>query len=238
MAVPATTGQLRERVEDMEIGDYIVWKYDSTITGYIFGGSTSGYTEIAVTGHPLASMPAMYFWYAIKVDKGLLISDRVVSNSVSWDRLNSLKFIQGTNLNIGETYGKFRSLTGAISYVDGDGKPSLTNKGSGLFPQNSEWDKYIIGFLDKQIQTGKTLNDVFHHKENAVTWCQDVPIIGIVHPFPGGSPSPSTNVARVHRGVVTYSGVTADFSFATSSWDTVWNGVTQGFRPVFEYKEV
>ncbi|WP_434752018.1 hypothetical protein [Paenibacillus amylolyticus] len=238
MAVPATTGQLRERVEDMVIGDYIVWKYDSTITGYIFGGSTSAYTEIAVTGHPLANMPSKYFWYAIKVDKGLLISDRVVSNTVSWDKLNSLKLIQGISITISGNYGKLRSLTGAISYTDVNGNPRLTNNGSGFFPENSEWDKYIIGFLDEKIQVGKTLNEVFHHKENAVTWCQDVPIIGINHPIPGGAPNPSTNVARVHRGIITYSGSTADFNFATSSWDLVWNGITQGFRPVFEYKEV
>ncbi|MGG4455804.1 hypothetical protein [Brevibacillus porteri] len=49
MPVPATTGQLRENVLDMEIGDYIVMKVTSTGL-HEFGGTTASYTETPVNG--------------------------------------------------------------------------------------------------------------------------------------------------------------------------------------------
>ncbi|WP_427051180.1 hypothetical protein [Paenibacillus sp. TC-CSREp1] len=232
MAVPATTGQLRERVEDMEIGDYIVWKYDSTITGYIFGGSTSGYTEIAVTGHPLGSMPAKYFWYGIKVDKGLLISDRIVSHTVTWDWLNTNKFVEGFPLTISGISGAVRSLSGGVLYADANGNKSNADLGYGAFPSMNEWDKYIIKFPFNKISTGNTLDDVFHYLTN-YTWCRETPIYGTWKDSAGNTSSSASSSHRIGRGSNTRT-QWSDLNYAGSSNSSA----TWGFRPVFEYKEV
>lgn len=231
MAVPATTGQLRERVEDMVVGDYIVWKYDITITGYIFGGSTSGYTEIAVTGHPLANMPSKYFWYAIKVDKGLLISDRVVSHTVTWDWLNSNKFVEGSPRTISGISGVIRCLSGGVLYADANGNKSNVDLGFGAFPTINEWDTYIVNFPSSKILSGNKLDDIFHYESN-YTWCRETPITGSWKDFAGNTSS-SSNSQRIGRGNLNRT-QWRNVSFAASSGSfTDW-----GFRPVFEYKEV
>jgi len=280
MPMPATTGQLRTRIQDMQIGDYIVCNYQAS-SGAVgtfsnLGGAVE--TEIPVAG---SATPNGSFYF-VKVDKGLLIADRVIQHSISWDTLNAGKAIQGKPLNnyfgllnpdglppntgYGVTFspdGNYlavvhagppfitvyknvgaevtvRSLTGGVAYADGNGNFSLTDQGHGGWPTNNEWDKYIVNFPANKIQAGKTLDDVFHHETtNVVTWCQDTPINGMTHPLSGGSPSPSTSGARVHRGLAKPTNQTnsADLAWAQPYWNTVWNGVLQGFRPVFEYKE-
>ncbi|MDQ0721603.1 hypothetical protein QF049_002864 [Paenibacillus sp. W4I10] len=228
MAVPATTGQLREKLSDMEIGDYIVWKYDNTITGYIFGGSTTGYTEIPLTGNPLASMPLKYFWYAVKVDKGLLIADRVVSNTITWDWLNSNKFVEGSPRSISGISGVVRCPSGGVAYADASGNKVLTstNTGYGAWPTINEWDTHVVNFPGNKILSGKSLNDVWNFM--CMTWCKEttVPLSGTV---PGGW---------------TTGGRTVRSENITNSKDRFWStasnysNVAVGFRPVFEYKEV
>lgn len=93
MPVPATRGQLRTRIEDMQIGDYIVCNYQASnraVGTFSNFGGTAG-TEIPVEG---SATPNGTFYF-IKVDKGLLVADRVVQHSISWDALNSGRLIQG-----------------------------------------------------------------------------------------------------------------------------------------------
>jgi len=433
MGIPATTGQLRTRIEDMQIGDYISCNYKASsgvLGSFNDLGSATG-SEIPTSG---TNTPNGLF-YLIKVDKGILVADRVVQTSISWDALNSSKAIQGLGTGFGDvallhfdndfsddmgniwtptgaceinfdlppkfgsgclhtpsgTYltsnidslafgnddftidfwmyykGSYsgvvttrisgstgfaiqpdvvwlgnssaatrvsssgfyvtnawahyalvrkdnmvyyfvngvlkgsvsftdnideltisinrryanstsyvggdsyydevrvsrfarwtsnftpptvagvasgeayivRSLTGGVAFADGNGGNSTTDQGMGGWPTNNEWDKYISNFPEDKIQSGKTLDDVFHHEtSNVVTWCQDTPINGMTHPL-GGTPNPSSNIGRIHRGMArpTNTTNTTDLAWAQSNWNTVWNGVLQGFRPVFEYKE-
>lgn len=230
MAVPATTGQLREHVEDMELGDYIVWKYDSAITGYIFGGSTSGYTEIAVTGHPLASMPSKYFWYATKVDKGLLIADRVVSHTVTWDWLNSNKFVEGSPRTISGISGVVRCLSGGVLYADANGNKSNADLGYGAFPSINEWDKYI---MKSNLGSKATPNDdsVWHH-HNVFCWAKETPALGSWTTNKGTALT-ANSTSRIVRGFEKRDdNRSVAFTGAAASQNYI------GFRPVFEYKEV
>jgi len=99
MPVPATKGQLRTRIEDMEIGDYIICEYQASTSGEVgtfsnLGGPAG--TEIPVTGEA-APNGSFYF---VMVDKvpgygGLLVADRVIQHSISWNTLNAGKLIQG-----------------------------------------------------------------------------------------------------------------------------------------------
>lgn len=223
MPVPATTGQLRTRIEDMQIGDYIVQTFHE---GHNMGslGMTLNKPELPVNGVQfLNNQHRNYFYYLVKVDKGLLVADRIMIHTVSWDQLNGWRQVQGIPIPVVDIEGKvktfiYRSLTGGVAYADEHGNMYLTDRGHGAFPTNNEWDKYIVNFPQELIQEGKTLADVFHH-DVVRTWTQDTPIRSI-----------ATSTNRVARGGTTG---TNNFSYLSSSTANT----TVGFRPVFEYQE-
>ncbi|QHW35647.1 discoidin domain-containing protein (plasmid) [Paenibacillus rhizovicinus] len=94
---------------------------------------------------------------------------------------------------------------------------STTDQGLGAWPNNNEWDQCIVSFPKDKIQTGKTLDDVFHYSLSA-TLTQDTPALS------------STN--RVQRGL---SGGVPKVFWGMGASNGTWSNV--GFRPVFEYHE-
>ncbi|MFC8687328.1 discoidin domain-containing protein [Brevibacillus porteri] len=154
------------------------------------------------------------------------------------DRVGSNTYVRIGDIRMYEVAGIMRSLTGGVAYADANGAMSTADKGLGCWPVNNEWDKYIVNFPQDMIQSGKTYKDIFNTDLNVVTWCQDTPINGMSHPI-GGHPSPSSNIGRVHRGLAkSTNGLTTQFAWAMSTWIGLSMGINQGFRPVFEYKEV
>lgn len=384
MPVPATTGQLRTKISDMEIGDYIKFNPDKNATPvkFIFGDD-GGKPEFPINGMANDSSGNRthlnYFAYMVKVAKGLLVSDRVIFHTLTWDAMNSQRWVQGipmdngnlipamtsntspsgvasasssegetwspfrafdgrydtagwvagrvsgavklpqwlsyrlneerkviryalrslnnyndqmpknwifqgfdgvdwidldvqnnitfTNdvtryfdikndatyyqyriyvtahnggayLRIGElemfdTVGIIRSLTGGVAYADENGNKSLTDKGFGAFPVNNEWDRYIVNFPPQLIQEGKTLDDVIHIK-TMYTWCQDTPINGTWTDI-NGTVNTNNNRSgqRICRGNIDR-GVWNNIAGRPST-DT---NIDNGFRPIFEFKEV
>ncbi|MGG0666439.1 hypothetical protein ABE042_20255 [Viridibacillus arvi] len=227
MPAPLTTGVLRERISDMEIGDYIATCGIPT-KGYFAG--TGGKSELALTGSTGEDY-TNYFWYMIKVSRGLLIADRVVMHTHSWDSLNLNKNIQGylqeNEFEEGLTIFR-RSLRGGVAFADEYGNLSLIDKGYGAWPKNNEWDKHIVNFPKSKIQLGRTLDDVFHYT-NAYTWCQETPVNGQVNS--GGTTSTGINTNRISRGKQ-YDNANSLFAAPSKLLDPLW-----GFRPVFEYRE-
>jgi hypothetical protein len=79
---------------NMEIGQCIPCRYTAPTSGQVGSFSELGSciaTEIPITG---SATPDGLFYF-IKVDKGLLIADRVIQHSISWDILNTRGFIDG-----------------------------------------------------------------------------------------------------------------------------------------------
>lgn len=234
MPVPATNGQLRNNIRDMSVGDYIYGFYEKSGAGWGIGMQKG--TEYPITGVPASSFDTGFFYY-IKVDIGLLVADRVIQHTQSWETLNgSSKVIQGRPEIFGGVSGTFRSLTGGAAYADTNGNMSLTDQGFGAWPTNNEWDKYIVSFPSNKIQTGNVLDDVFHWKSTC-SWCQETVINGLAHHTT--TSTIGNNTHRIWRG--TSSGLTGtfrneanygNFSASTTSANLI------GFRPVFEYKEV
>lgn len=250
MPVPATTGQLRTKISEMQVGDYVACLYAFHSSGVLPSGSSGvlwgiGYdTSTVVAGEkPIggeATHGSSKYFYLVKADKGLLISDRVCQHTLTWDTLNSARVVEGfpysftTNQTSSQGFsssenisGILRSLTGGVAYADADGNSSTTNRELGAFPLNNEWDKYIVNFPIDKIQSGKTLDDVFHWN-GVSTWTQDSPSINI-----------SPNTHRVTRGKYIYNGTTIGANEKSMQYNAS-NGVytVLGFRPVFEYKEV
>lgn len=217
MPVPASTGQLRTSIKDMEIGDYIKISLDfnkSWEKG--FSITDSSFNEYNISS---PTWTGSGYFYGIKVDKGLIISDRVIFIKYSWNDLNNLKLIEGITSQEDSTLNfKVRSLTGGVAYADKNGNKSLTDQGYGAWPTNNEWDKYITNFPSQLIQSGKALDDVFHWS-GIYTLCQDTPILQI-----------ASSSRRVNRGNIDSKGFLGILPTSNS-------GTSYGFRPTFEYKE-
>ncbi|MGV2886790.1 hypothetical protein [Paenibacillus taichungensis] len=228
MPVPATTGQLRSNIADMEIGDYIVWRYDSSGEQFIDG--TLGAIEIPVNGLVGTTSLNNYYWYAIKADKGLLISDRIRHHTVTWDSMNSNKIIEGLPKTFGNVSGVVRSLSGGVGFVDNDGKLSMKDLGLGAFPADNEWDRYIKkGSLNEKVKPND--DNVWHHL-NTFSWAKETPALGTWVTNAGTSLS-ATNAMRIVRG---YESRSDNRGVAFTGSALSQNYI--GFRPVFEYREV
>lgn len=96
-------------------------------------GSMANYT----LGNTPSTAANKLQWHKIKDgDKTLLICDRVILVSVSWDDLNGQGYVTGKTVTIdGATY-KCRLLTGGTG-------PRMSDWYSGGTPTNNEWDRFI-----------------------------------------------------------------------------------------------
>lgn len=224
MPAPNTGGVFRSRIQDMKVGDYISCNYSQTGNVGSPRNSFGSLGSPQFSELPLTGVDQGYgFFYMIKVDKGLLIADRVIQNSVSWEALNNFEFIEGKNgsmafednTHVPMSELVVRSLGGGNAFANADGTRSTTEQGQGAWPTNNEWDVYIT---KKDYGTGAGRDDVWHWN-GVMSLCQETPVLTI-----SGS---SNRVMRGRFGV-------SNIMFPTSSQ----TATTHGFRPVFEYKEV
>ena len=160
-------------------------------------------------------------WVKIKDgDKTLLICDRVILVSVSWDDLNGQGYVTGKTITIDGTKYKCRLLTGGSNRRNNDWYAGGT-------PTNNEWDRFITreevitglpapvsSDLDTNLNTtdhNSTHNQLWHWV-GVYSWCQE---------------TWAENASlRAYRG---YS--------SARSWDNDSSGirgVSVGFRPVLE----
>lgn len=232
MAAPATNGQQRSSVESMELGDYIMVNWTATATYQIGDG---GKPECPVTGVALNTGGSgghlNYYFYMVKVDRGLLIGDRVWYHTVAWDTLNNAKQIEGAISTVGTVSGIIRSLTGGVAYADASGNRSLVDLSLGSWPTMNEWEKYLVNFPESLIQSGKTKDSVWNYT-SAFTLCQDTPLMGLTRKI--DSYVVNTSNVRVVRGT---EGATVNMLWMLANASNAVSA-SIGFRPVFEYKEV
>jgi hypothetical protein len=124
MGIPATTGQLRTKVSEMEIGDYIDFSfYTGSLLVNKLGKSDD--VEIPFSGNNSGSGLNQKAYF-IKVAKGLLVADRVCVHNYSWDTLNNSKVIQGKPFDTGNIIPTMTSNT----------SPSGVASASGYFNDN------------------------------------------------------------------------------------------------------
>lgn len=221
MAVPNTGGKLIANVtgnitdfEALEIGDYVIGAYYLGATSNVVGTFGDRFfrtgEESPYAGRPTNVTAKGNAFYWIKVSNGLLVADRVVQNTISWDKLNEAEFIEGKPFTLSGMAGIIRSLGGGNTYATVDGQPSTTNTGSGGWPTNNEWDTYI---LNKDYGTGAGRDDIWHF--NATSFVQE---------------TRKDDTSRLYRGL----SMANNLSFIRSDYANT----TYGFRPAFEYQEV
>lgn len=160
-------------------------------------------------------------WVKIKDgDKTLLICDRVILVSVSWDDLNGQGYVTGKTITIDGTKYKCRLLTGGSNRRNNDWYAGGT-------PTNNEWDRFITreevitglpapvsSDLDTNLNTtdhNSTHNQLWHWV-GVYSWCQET-----------RAENAST---RAYRGCSS-----ARLWYNSSSGT---RGVGVGFRPVLE----
>jgi hypothetical protein len=96
--VHPTLNQISD-INTMQVGDCIPYRYTAPTSGQAGTFSELGTciaNEIPITG---TATPDGLF-YLIKTDKGTLIADRVIQTSISWDVLNTAKYIEGYPFNV------------------------------------------------------------------------------------------------------------------------------------------
>ena len=160
-------------------------------------------------------------WVKIKDgDKTLLICDRVILVSVSWDDLNGQGYVTGKTITIDGTKYKCRLLTGGSNRRNNDWYAGGT-------PTNNEWDRFITreevitglpapvsSDLDTNLNTtdhSSTHNQLWHWV-GVYSWCQETWAENASY--------------RAYRGY-----------YSARRWRHVSSGyrdVSVGFRPVLE----
>ena len=160
-------------------------------------------------------------WVKIKDgDKTLLICDRVILVSVSWDDLNGQGYVTGKTITIDGTKYKCRLLTGGSNRRNNDYYAGGT-------PTNNEWDRFITreevitglpapvsSDLDTNLNTtdhNSTHNQLWHWV-GVYSWCQETWAENASY--------------RANRGY-----------YSARNWDYYSSGyryANLGFRPVLE----
>lgn len=92
-------GRVKPTLGSMKIGDAIVCKYFAPTSGAIGTFSELGTCTASEIPRIGTANPNGLFYF-VKADKGLLIADRVIQHSISWDVLNNAKMIEGAPINI------------------------------------------------------------------------------------------------------------------------------------------
>ena len=160
-------------------------------------------------------------WVKIKDgDKTLLICDRVILVSVSWDDLNGQGYVTGKTITIDGTKYKCRLLTGGSNRRNNDWYAGGT-------PTNNEWDRFITreevitglpapvsSDLDTNLNTTdhNSAHNQLWHWVGVYSWCQET--------------WAENASSRAFRGY--YSARHWSYYYATSRFASV------GFRPVLE----
>ena len=154
-------------------------------------GGNSGYGDIpqmsgSMANYTFGDTPSAdankLQWVKIKDgDKTLLICDRVILVSVSWDDLNGQGYVTGKTITIDGTKYKCRLLTGGSNRRNNDYYAGGT-------PTNNEWDRFITreevitglpapvsSDLDTNLNTtdhNSTHNQLWHWV-GVYSWCQE-----------------------------------------------------------------
>ena len=160
-------------------------------------------------------------WVKIKDgDKTLLICDRVILVSVSWDDLNGQGYVTGKTITIDGTKYKCRLLTGGSNRRNNDWYAGGT-------PTNNEWDRFITreevitglpapvsSDLDTNLNTTdhNSAHNQLWHWVGVYSWCQET-----------WAENASYRAIRGYNSARYW-----NYSNATSS------GPILGFRPVLE----
>lgn len=219
MGVPQTTGIERKSIGEMKKNDYIKVQATS-LDNWLVGDAVIAMEELSTNGVAWATSgdPFSKHFYLIKVDKGLLVADRIWQHTVSWDTLNTNFLIEGRVIEIDGVQGQLRSPTGGISFADNSGNSTFTQVNKYAYPTGNEYDRYI------------NEKEYFNYK-NCYTSCKETPVLGTWIQNPGTTATSNSGM-RVCRGCDA-----RDINRYTAISTSSLTSNIIGYRPLFEYNE-
>ena len=131
---------------------YVPFTYVGTVDAYVLNSSSNRVCDAADDASRTTDSTAQYGY---TYDHSLFIADDTVTHTISWEALNSKKFIFGIAFqNNGVAYTLRASSAGNYD--------TYYNGGNAGTPQNNEWDK----ILDKD-------NGYIKHSSREYSWGQD-----------------------------------------------------------------
>jgi hypothetical protein len=224
------------RIESMLLQGYCSAWFNSSIRNWALYGSNNDIDYTLVTsalypnlggssiGAPYSATkytfsPATYSYYKIVLSNGYQAASAVGIYSIGFCiNVNSI----GNNI-------KIRSLTGGNAYLNTDGKSSLIDNEIGAYPNNNEWDKYIVNSsLNGKITPGD--DSIWNWNLVAGSWCKDSSILNLQN-----DPTHlATNLSRSRRGINGAALITIK-GMGYNAYSMVLPSI--GFRPVLEYPD-
>jgi len=234
MPAPATLGQLRGNILDMEVGDYIIFKWRNTLNGFEATDDPTDGLEIPVNGLAYSSNFDNRFLYMVKVDRGLLIADRVSHHTVTFHDLNQNYFTR-RKMNVSGVEGVIRMPTGGIAYANENGLLYIgKDLGFGAYPTINEWDTYIVnGNCNGKIIAGD--DNVWHWNEGVASWTLNYPHTALKNA--AGTADQGGSGYRIIRGKLNGDTVNPTVN-RVGTIVPAHSSINVGLRLVFEYKEV
>jgi hypothetical protein len=148
----------RTKIEDMNVGDMIPCRYTATsgVAGYFSELGTCISAEIPITG---TATPDGKFNF-IKVDKGMLIADRVVQTAISWDTLNAIKYTYGFDMD------KSLAISESINAANYGDVQVTSNIATGWHAFSKDYTYYtypndwVNGIITTYFPTGKKITNI------------------------------------------------------------------------------
>lgn len=109
MSAPVTNGVLRTKLSDMKIGDYIKWYYRNFATGIIGEFSQTPAADqsdeielktVYAASSNIGNGKVGGYFYFVKVDQGILLSDRGIQYATSAQTLNKYNALKGSTIRL------------------------------------------------------------------------------------------------------------------------------------------
>lgn len=119
-------------VADLEIGKRIRCNYSATASGKagVFGNLGKETSNMGSTPTSISNVDFYFIMADEYNNKKILVADRNIQSSISWDSLNSEGLISGVQINLNDERCKFVSRVMSGGYASGD--------------TYNEWDRYIV----------------------------------------------------------------------------------------------
>jgi len=196
-------------IRELTIGKRIRCHYKASLhTPGTFGGlGQAGGAFIP----PESSAEPDGVFYFIMVDeedgRKMLIADRNVQHSVSWDALDQAGYIFGKPIALGspdECSFTIRSLKGGYGYRDAKGQLTDQDEALGAFPSDNEWDVWMVENqrLFSQLHSNWNTVKFWNLHKSKQSWCQETPVDQLIHPYEKkvlDQPYSQLRVFRIHN---------------------------------------
>lgn len=153
-------------VKELKIGKRIRCHYKATLNcagefSYL-GEETNSLIPLDSSSHPKGDF--YLIMVAAQDEKKVLIADRNIQHSISWETLDDSGYTVGKVISVSDIQMQIRLIKGGNAFIDENNNKTLVNLNNGIWPRENEWDMYV-----------KPEEFLW---ENVASWCLEAPSKG------------------------------------------------------------